>query len=120
MPGEGYEEFRTSLNYALSLSSNFSLGLYRYCYYPGTSLYENELNYKPKSDIDPEIIEGPSITKDQILHCNKIASSYWIIRQCFPFTLMFITHIEKWERVKIIEASFKPLESTLSTVSAVV
>jgi radical SAM superfamily enzyme YgiQ (UPF0313 family) len=114
LPGEGYKEFRTSLNYALSLSSNFNLGLYRYCYYPGTSLYENELNYKPKSDIDPEIIEGPSITKDQILHCNKIASSYWIIRQCFSFTLMFITHVEKWERVKIIEEFSEKILDKLS------
>jgi hypothetical protein len=113
LPGEGYTDFRNTLSFALSLRSNNYLGLYRYCYYPGTYLYEHEKGYITVSDNDPEIISGPSITTEEVKSCNTLAAFYWIIHDCFPFTLMAMPYFYGFNRVNVIETFAEKMLSSL-------
>jgi len=103
LPGEGVDEFRETLDFSLSLRANHNLGLYRYCYYPGTCLYEQDIGYEAKSETDPEIVRGPNLTEEDVRRCNRLASFYYVMRDCFPFTLMAMTHIGDRNRADIVE-----------------
>jgi radical SAM superfamily enzyme YgiQ (UPF0313 family) len=104
LPGEGYEDFKKSLNYALSLHSNYNLGLYRYCHYPGTQLYEEELGYESRSPEKPEIVRGPFLTEEEVVRCNVLATYYIVLQRCFPFFLMTMICLDGFDRVGIIES----------------
>lgn len=103
LPGETYEHFKKSLNFALSLRSNYNLGPYRYCYYPGTYIYEHNTNYKSKSETDPEIVKSPYMTEEELKQCNMLAAYYIVLQRCFPFFLMSMTYFHFLERSTIIE-----------------
>ncbi len=104
LPGGSYSEFMKTMDFALSLRSNTNIGVYRYCYYPGTELFENNILYIPKSDTDPEIVSGPDMSAGEVCLANRIASLYWVLREAFPLFFMFVTWFEGIKRSSVIEA----------------
>ncbi len=114
LPKEGFKEFRENLDFGLSLRSNHHLGLYRYCYYPGTLLYETELGYKSRSETDPEIVSGPDITEEEVRKCNLLSATHWIMFNTFPFSLMALTHLDDWDRSGVLEHLAEKIKEEVS------
>ncbi len=104
LPGEGYTDLKETLDFALSLRSNDSLGVYRYCYYPGTYLYEHQQGYVAKSDTDPEIVKSPDMSEEEVRRCNMLAAFYYIVSKCFPLTLASLAYMEGRSRSDVLEA----------------